>query len=230
MFLSRVQKMMFAALTLVLVGSVVGNEHWKSAELERTQAPAVTTATGEFDSNNTSGEYYGRQVVSAEVTAPTIDHHVLGVSDSEKRIEVDLTNQRLYAFEGDRKIYDFLISSGKWGRTPTGTFNIWGKFRYTKMSGGSKEKRTYYYLPNVPYVMYFSNDQIPASRGFGIHGTYWHSNFGHPMSHGCINMKTEEAGLIYEWSTPSIGEAKSGRATAENPGTKVVIYGTAPRE
>lgn len=223
--------MAFALLAVVLVGAVVANEHRKSRELARSQSAIdLATATGVFDPTDMVGEYYGRQVASAEVTAPTIDPQVLGVTDGEKRIEVDLTNQRLYAFEGDRKIYDFLISSGKWGRTPTGEFRIWGKFRYTKMSGGSKEKRTYYYLPNVPYTMFFSNDQVPASRGFGIHGTYWHSNFGHPMSHGCINMKTEEAGLIYEWSTPSIGEAKSGRATAENPGTKVVIYGVAPSE
>jgi lipoprotein-anchoring transpeptidase ErfK/SrfK len=50
-----------------------------------------------------------------------------------------------------------------------------------------------YYLPDVPYTMYFYKD-------YGIHGTYWHNNFGTPMSHGCVNMVTAEAGWLYNWS------------------------------
>lgn len=153
---------------------------------------------------------------------------VLGAVAEEKRIEVDLANQRLYAFEGGRKIFDFLISSGKWGKTPVGDFSIWIKLKSTKMEGGSKELGTYYYLPNVPYTMFFYNDQIPKWRGFGIHGTYWHNNFGTPMSHGCINMKTEEAQALFYWAMPDLNGKSSIQATSENPGTKVVIYGTAP--
>ncbi len=154
---------------------------------------------------------------------------VLGDSNTDKKIYVDLTNQMLYAFEGENLIYSFLVSTGKWGKTPTGVFNIWGKFRYTKMSGGSKALNTYYYLSNVPYVMFFDNDKIKASRGFSIHGTYWHENFGHPMSHGCVNMKTSEAALIYDWSSPKIPDGKKTvRSSPENPGTQIVIYGKAP--
>ncbi len=159
-----------------------------------------------------------------------INTQVLGENNSKKRIEVDLTNQRLYAYEGDTKIYDFLVSTGKWGATPTGTFKIWIKLRYTLMSGGSQALGTYYYLPNVPYTMYFYNDQIPQYVGYGIHGTYWHNNFGHPMSHGCINMKTEEVEQLYSWAMPDTQGENSIRATADNPGTEIVIYGTAPNE
>lgn len=155
---------------------------------------------------------------------------VLGNSNFDKKIYVDLSNQTLYAYEGERLIYTFLISSGKWGKTPTGVFDIWGKFRFTKMSGGSKALNTYYYLPNVPYVMFFQNEKVAAIRGFSIHGTYWHENFGYPMSHGCINMKTSEAALIYEWSDPVIPEdKKSIRSTSENPGTQIIIYGKTPQ-
>lgn len=185
--------------------------------------------TGEYNNLEENGVFHKSAVLSSEITDRNLKTRVLGESNSSKRIEVDLTNQKLYAFEDNQKIYDFLISSGKWGKTPTGTFTIWGKFRYTKMEGGRKELNTYYYLPNVPFVMFFANDKIPAYRGFGIHGTYWHSNFGHPMSHGCINMKTEEAGLIYNWVNPDLGQNKSGRATEENPGTQVIIYGTVPK-
>lgn len=185
--------------------------------------------TGEYDVKNTVGEYRGNRVVSYNSTATSLAR-VLGSNDSPKRIEVDLTNQKLYAYEGSTKVYDFLISSGKWYPTPTGTFHIWGKFKYIKMSGGNPLTRTYYYLPNVPYVMFFSNEQVAASRGFSLHGTYWHDNFGHPMSHGCINMKTEEAEMLYYWSQPSVGDNKSIRASAKDPGTEITIYGVAPKE
>lgn len=158
------------------------------------------------------------------------DLKVLGTTDEHKRIEIDLTNQRIYAYEGGNRIYSFLISSGKWGRTPTGRFRIWIKLRSTKMEGGRKELGTYYYLPNVQYVMYFHNSEIPKWRGYGIHGTYWHSNFGHPMSHGCINMKTEEAQLLYYWASPDLQGKSSISSSNENPGTEIIIYGEAPWE
>lgn len=130
--------------------------------------------------------------------------NILGETNSadpgNKRIEVDLSTQRLYAYEGDRLIYNFLISSGKWGRTPNGDFKIWTKIRSAKMSGGSKLLGDYYYLPNVPYIMYFYNSAHPKQSGFSLHGTYWHNNFGYPMSHGCVNMKTEEAQQIFAWA------------------------------
>jgi len=156
---------------------------------------------------------------------------ILGSSDASKKIYVDLTNQRLYAYEGDNLVYNFLVSTGKWGRTPTGVFTVWGKYRYIKMSGGSKLLHTYYYLPNVPYTMFFSNSQVAPSKGFALHGTYWHDNFGHPMSHGCVNMKTEEAEIIYHWSGPVISEGKnSARASKTNPGIEIIIYGITPIE
>ena len=157
---------------------------------------------------------------------------VLGDSTEEKRIEVDLTNQKTYAYEGDRKIYEFTVSTGKWGRTPTGEFRIWTKVRSQKMSGGDKSLGTYYYLPNVPYVMFFYNADIAKMRGFSFHGTYWHDNFGRPMSHGCINMRTSDAQTLYEWATPVVTNQKawSTLADASNEGTRVLIYGETPKE
>lgn len=172
------------------------------------------------------------------VTAPKLDAlnqvaRILGVTTTpaaDKRIEVDLTNQKVYAYEGNIRVYEFLISSGSWGRTPTGEFTIWAKVKSQLMKGGSKELHTYYYLPNVPWVMFFYNDSIQKMRGFSFHGTYWHENFGHPMSHGCINMKTEEAKILYDWATPiaTNDKAWSTLAKDDNPGTKVIIYGEAP--
>ncbi len=177
--------------------------------------------------------FHGDKATPPALASLATAKNVLGqtTNASDKRIEVDLTNQKVYAIEGDRIVHQFIVSTGKWGRTPTGEFTIWTKVRSQLMKGGSRELGTYYYLPNVPYVMFFSNDEIAKMRGFSFHGTYWHDNFGHPMSHGCINMRTEDAKTLYEWATPIVTNAKawSTPSTPENPGTKVTIYGKAPR-
>ncbi len=74
--------------------------------------------------------------------------------------------------------------------------------------------------------MFFYNDRIAKSQGYSLHGTYWHNNFGTPMSHGCINMKTSDIQQLYYWANPIIPEGKKGiNASTDNPGTKVIIYG-----
>ncbi|MDP3987649.1 MAG: L,D-transpeptidase [Candidatus Levybacteria bacterium] len=192
----------------------------------------IKDLTGKFESKS-SGEFMGKKVQSpSEKNDPLVplfaNTYVLGDTTAQKRIEVNLSTQHLYAFEGNKVVYDFLISSGKWYPTPTGTFNIWVKLRYTRMSGGDPAIGTYYNLPNVPFVMFYYNNEIAKSRGFSLHGTYWHNNFGHPMSHGCINMRTDQAEKIYYWSKPSsLGSTTYAKA---NEGTKIIVYGTAPIE
>ncbi len=172
----------------------------------------------------------GQKVDVPSYVADIMPRDVLGeASGGNKRIEVNLSNQTLYAFQDDHLVYTFPVSTGKWYPTPTGQFHIWVKLRYTVMTGGNKDWGTYYYLPNVPYVMFFYNDEIVKYRGFSLHGTYWHSNFGHPMSHGCVNMRTEDAQTLYYWTTPTV-TANTTYATAEDPGTLIVIYGTTPKE
>jgi LysM repeat protein len=107
----------------------------------------------------------------------------------ERWIDVNLSTQTLTAYEGSNPVYRAVVSTGLPGTpTPVGTFRVWIKLRYDDMSGPG------YYLPNVPYVMYFYRD-------YGLHGTYWHSNFGTPMSHGCVNLSTPEAGWLYNWAS-----------------------------
>lgn len=149
--------------------------------------------------NGAVGVFNGQKIVP-----PKIDQvAVLGdispsATTGEKHIYVNLANQTLYAYEGKDLYMQVLISSGKWGRTPTGDFTIWTKLRSTRMSGGRGSD--YYNLPNVPFVMFFSNASVPATAGFSFHGTYWHNNFGYPMSHGCINMRITDAEKLYNWA------------------------------
>jgi lipoprotein-anchoring transpeptidase ErfK/SrfK len=124
---------------------------------------------------------------------------VLGESTTNKRVEVDLTTQTTYAYEGDQRVFEFTISSGTYNRTPNGDFTIWAKVPRQKMSGGSKENGTYYYLPNVTSVAFFYNDKYPKKMGYSFHTAYWHNNFGRPMSHGCINMKRDDAKKLFDW-------------------------------
>jgi lipoprotein-anchoring transpeptidase ErfK/SrfK len=85
------------------------------------------------------------------------------------------------------------------------------------MSGGSQELGTYYNLPNVPSNMFFY-------KGYAIHGAYWHNNFGHPMSHGCVNEPLASAAQLFEWAGPTVPAGVNAvRASADNPGTRVVI-------
>lgn len=103
-------------------------------------------------------------------------------------IDVDLTRQLLTAYEESTPVRSVAVSTGLAGTpTPVGQFRIWVKFRSDDMEGPG------YYLPDVPYTMYFHG-------GYGLHGTYWHSNFGHPMSHGCVNLPTPEAEWLFSWA------------------------------
>jgi lipoprotein-anchoring transpeptidase ErfK/SrfK len=185
--------------------------------------------------DNGRAVFHGSAVVPPTIANLNTSSRVLGLStlpvpDDSKRIEVDLTHQKVYAYEGNTKVYDFTVSTGKWGRTPTGEFRIWTKVKSQLMKGGDPALHTYYYLPNVPWVMFFYNNTVAKMRGFSFHGTYWHSNFGHPMSHGCINMQTDEAKILYDWASPVVTNPKawSTPTTTENPGTRVVIYGETP--
>ncbi len=178
------------------------------------------TVSGEFDQTERQAYFLDHEITPPLAQLPWVNQSlVLGEASADSKwIEVDLSEQKLIAWENGSKFLETLVSAGKWGRTPTGEFNIWSKFKYTKMSGGNKALHTYYYLPNVPYTMYFYKD-------FGLHGTYWHNNFGTPMSHGCVNLPTVMAEKLFYWSTPVLAEGKNSiTASNNNPGTKVVVH------
>lgn len=105
-----------------------------------------------------------------------------------KAIVVSTKDQWIYAYENGQLVHSHVTSTGR-PETPTvlGDYKIYVKYRQTDMRGED------YYLPNVPYTMYFY-------QGYGIHGTYWHNSFGRPMSHGCVNLPTSEAEWFFNWA------------------------------
>jgi lipoprotein-anchoring transpeptidase ErfK/SrfK len=105
-----------------------------------------------------------------------------------KEIVVVLTQQKVYAYENGELLQEYLVSTGL-AATPTvqGDFAVYRHVPSQLMRGSD------YYLPDVQWVLYFYRD-------YALHGTYWHSNFGHPMSHGCVNMRNEDAEWLYNWA------------------------------
>jgi LysM repeat protein len=108
---------------------------------------------------------------------------------SGKQIVVDLSDQRVYAFENGTLVFTAIVSTGL-PATPTvlGEFKIYHRLESQTMSGPG------YYLPGVQWVQYFYS-------GYALHGTYWHENFGQPMSHGCVNLRNEDALWLFRWAS-----------------------------
>jgi lipoprotein-anchoring transpeptidase ErfK/SrfK len=113
-----------------------------------------------------------------------------------KEIVVSISAQSLWAYEGGELVVSTLVSTGI-GEvpetvTPVGYFAVWLKYDVQTMEGTISGE--HYRVEDVPYVMYFDG------AGNALHGTYWHSNFGTPMSHGCVNLPLDVAAFLYGWA------------------------------
>ncbi|MBD2108533.1 L,D-transpeptidase [Nodosilinea sp. FACHB-13] len=107
---------------------------------------------------------------------------------NERWFQIDLSSQRLTAWEGGTPVYAVVVSTGKRSTpTVTGVFEVQSMHRTTRMRGAD------YDVPDVPWTMYFY-------RGYAIHGAYWHHNFGTPVSHGCVNVAVDHAQWLYNWA------------------------------
>jgi lipoprotein-anchoring transpeptidase ErfK/SrfK len=148
------------------------------------------------------------------------------VEVQNKRIEVNLTTQTLTAYENDKVVLKTLIASGIPNgsrdangiptKTPAGEFRIMDKMPAKHMGNGNLfADFTDYELPGVPWTLFFTG------QGHAFHGTYWHENFGVPMSRGCINMHTDEAKWLFRWTLPA---HQIGRTINRGFGTLVQIH------
>jgi hypothetical protein len=114
--------------------------------------------------------------------------------NGEKWVLINITLQYLWAYQGDQVLWQGYVSTGtaKFA-TPPGSYTVLSKLPSQTMEGVLGGE--YYNVPDVPDVMYFTD------RGHALHGTYWHNNFGTPMSHGCVNLPMDVADWMYQWST-----------------------------
>jgi hypothetical protein len=141
----------------------------------------------------------------------------------KKRINVNLTTQTLTCSEYDQVVFTTQVSTGLPGlmATPAGNFNIQDKRPSRNMSTTSPLADDIIPLVGVPWCSFFTEE------GHAFHGTYWHDNFGVPMSHGCVNMRNEDALWLFRWSLPSAGFDEINKltlATAPGYGTVVDIH------
>jgi lipoprotein-anchoring transpeptidase ErfK/SrfK len=217
----------------VLLGRLVSGPSTQTAA-ERTTVPFEETERFAQQVGHSSGEYVenaGQAVFDNEQLAveaprpkPTNPTQVLGVQTpadvAERKIEVDLSEQKLRAWDGPKLAYELPVSTGV-ARHPTvkGTFRVWRKVLSQSYRGGSRVLGNYYYLPNVPYSLFFY-------KGYAIHGAYWHNDFGiRRRSHGCVNLSIADARKVYEWAMPVMPVGvRALNATADNPGIVVSIH------
>lgn len=152
------------------------------------------------------------------------------VPPEKKRIEVSLPEQTLRAYEYDKMVLETKISSGipnsrlSPGQLPTATpkgrFQIYAKQPAKHMgsiTGNPDAADTGgFSLPGVPWTSFFA-----SPGGYAFHGTYWHNNFGLQMSHGCVNMRNQDAKWLFRWCTPAYNPEVEGPQDWEVTG-----YGT----
>lgn len=121
------------------------------------------------------------------------------VPESEKYIHVDLNAQLVTAFEGETMVFSARCSSGSKGtRTPTGEFSTYHKGPSIHMTNQGDEVNHIYNLPGVPWCSFFTG------YGNAFHGTYWHNDYGRPRSHGCVNLRSDDAKWLYRWTRPNV--------------------------
>ncbi|MDF5730299.1 MAG: L,D-transpeptidase [Rhizonema sp. PD38] len=108
---------------------------------------------------------------------------------NQRWIQINLSKQKLIAWEGEKPVYAVVISTGK-KETPTltGIFEIQSKHLSSEMKGDD------YDIPDVPYTMYYNGS-------YAIHGAYWHHNFGTRISHGCVNLAPNHAKWLFKWAS-----------------------------
>ncbi|HEY9121658.1 MAG TPA: L,D-transpeptidase [Brevefilum sp.] len=141
------------------------------------------------------------------------------VPPEEKRIDISIFDQQLTAYEGDKAVFQTKISSGALTpvkRTPIGDYRVGIKMPSKHMGNGQVTTDIMAYeLVGVPWNCFFKLD-----NGIATHGTYWHNNFGTPMSSGCINMRNHDANWLFRWTNP-VSEPHVW--TANGVGTRVHV-------
>jgi lipoprotein-anchoring transpeptidase ErfK/SrfK len=143
------------------------------------------------------------------------------VPDAQKRIEVHLNDQLLFAYENGNPAFVTRISSGDVLRsgsytTPTGSFTTYYK-RPTRHMASGDIAASGFDLPGVPWVMYITEG------GISLHGTYWHNDFGRPHSHGCVNLAPAAAKWLFRWTRPVVRPQDEFAYDIFHQGTQVLI-------
>jgi hypothetical protein len=137
------------------------------------------------------------------------------ITPDEKWIAVDLKEQLLHAYEGKNLVRVVPCSTGMEGNTEPGNYRIQWKRRMQTLRPEDRLR-----VEDVQWVMYYY-----PRKGIAIHATYWHENFGKPVSHGCVNLPARDARWAFEWSAPHLLAEDSERfPLPRGSGTRVIVF------
>jgi hypothetical protein len=185
-------------------------------------AVAVTDETRRVESTTYLVARDGSLVRSSDVVVVRPPRHLPAwASEGVKWIEISIPRQSLVAYEGTAAVYATLVSTGVGGTgdpeethaTVQGAFRIYEKHVTVTMAG--REAADPFDLRDVPFVQYFH-------EGYALHGAYWHDDFGHPHSHGCVNLSPIDAAWLFGWTDPRVPPGWHGAMAHE--GTIVWVH------
>jgi L,D-transpeptidase-like protein len=142
-----------------------------------------------------------------DLRAPRAAPRPAGVGPGERWLDVELGSQTLVAYEGERPVFATLVSTGIGApgsalATPTGVFRIRSKHRSASMDNLEHTGVVPYSYEDIPLVQYFT-------ERVALHAALWHQRFGHPASHGCINLSPGDAAWVFAFTTPSLSGSAS---------------------
>jgi len=146
------------------------------------------------------------------------------LGDHEKWIDVNLKRQTLVAFEGATPVFATVFSSGRnEHETVPGVFRIREKHISATMDGDAELATDGpYSIEDVPYIQYFNGS-------YALHGAFWHAEFGHVKSHGCVNLAPWDAKSLFGWTDPQLPEGwHAVFSTKDRPGTRVIVHDRGP--
>jgi hypothetical protein len=137
-------------------------------------------------------------VPAASLARPRRTPRPDGIGANERWIDVELASNTLVAYEGDRAVFATLVSTGVGTpgspiATPRGLHRIKAKLPTMDMDNREHTGVVPYSYEAVPHVQVFEGSKA-------LHGTLWHARFGHPASHGCINLSPADAERLYAFT------------------------------
>jgi L,D-transpeptidase catalytic domain len=193
-------------------------------ELDHFDAIALTGQTahvGDVEYWETDEGYWLRQY---DFTLTDPGPPTESLREQEKWIDVNLKRQTLVAFEGNNPVFATVFSSGRnEHETVPGVFRIREKHISATMDADAELATDGpYSIEDVPYIEYFNGS-------YALHGAFWHAEFGHVKSHGCVNLSPLDAKALFAWTDPQLPEGwHAVLATKDKPGTRVIVHDRAP--
>jgi len=189
----------FAAMMKTTPTATFSQEHWGKAEISKPTYTPSPTATFTPTSTPTNTSTPTETATSTPKPAPTKVETVYEEEEysygGSKYVLIDISDQHLYAYQGNTLVYSFVASTGMNGATATGNFSILNKI--PNAYGATWD----IWMPSWLGIYWAGTMQngIHALPIMSNGATLWEGYLGTPISYGCIVLGSYEAQLLYNW-------------------------------